>query len=65
MRIPGPIEVLDSHTEGEPTRVVLSGWPEPAGRSVPERLVTMRREQDHLRRVGPIVLVGEQAASNG
>ena len=27
-----PIDVIDSHTEGEPTRVVLAGWPEPSGR---------------------------------
>jgi proline racemase len=25
---PESIEVIDSHTEGEPTRVVISGWPE-------------------------------------
>lgn len=25
--LPGSIEVVDSHTEGEPTRVVVSGWP--------------------------------------
>ena len=25
---PDSIEVIDSHTEGEPTRVVISGWPE-------------------------------------
>jgi 4-hydroxyproline epimerase len=50
MSTPAPIEVIDSHTEGEPTRVVLSGWPIPEGKTVPERLATMRREQDHLRR---------------
>ena len=50
MTVPGPIEVLDSHTEGEPTRVVLDGWPIPDGRTVAERLGTMRREHDHLRR---------------
>jgi 4-hydroxyproline epimerase len=50
MSVPSPIEVIDSHTEGEPTRVVLSGWPVPEGGSVAERLATMRREQDHLRR---------------
>ena len=44
------IEVVDSHTEGEPTRVVLSGWPEPAGSTVAERRETMQRTQDHLRR---------------
>ena len=25
---PEAIEVVDSHTEGEPTRVVIGGWPE-------------------------------------
>ena len=50
MNQPGPIDVIDSHTEGEPTRVVLSGWPEPAGRTMVERREFMRREQDHLRR---------------
>ncbi|HEX3928526.1 MAG TPA: proline racemase family protein [Gemmatimonadales bacterium] len=44
-----PIEVIDSHTEGEPTRVVLSGWPEPAGRTMVERRDAMRRTQDQLR----------------
>jgi 4-hydroxyproline epimerase len=44
------IEVVDSHTEGEPTRVVIGGWPEPAGANVAERRETMRRTQDHLRR---------------
>jgi len=46
----GPIDVIDSHTEGEPTRVVLSGWPEPVGGTMIERRDYMRREQDHLRR---------------
>ena len=27
-RLPESIEVVDSHTEGEPTRVVIGGWPE-------------------------------------
>ncbi|MEO5799384.1 MAG: proline racemase family protein [Gemmatimonadales bacterium] len=50
MKQHAPIEVVDSHTEGEPTRVVLNGWPEPAGRTVAERRDTMRLHQDHLRR---------------
>lgn len=50
MKTHQPIEVIDSHTEGEPTRVVLSGWPEPAGRTVAERRETMRLHQDQLRR---------------
>lgn len=45
-----PVRVIDSHTEGEPTRVVLEGWPEPAGATVAERRDTMRATQDHLRR---------------
>jgi proline racemase len=28
IRLPESIEVVDSHTEGEPTRVVVGGWPE-------------------------------------
>ena len=50
MKSYGPIDVIDSHTEGEPTRVVMSGWPEPAGRTMAERRDFMRREQDELRR---------------
>ncbi len=46
----GPIEVVDSHTEGEPTRVVIDGWPEPAGRTMLERRETMRQEHDRFRR---------------
>jgi len=45
-----PIEVIDSHTEGEPTRVVISGWPVPAGRTMLEMRESLRREQDALRR---------------
>lgn len=44
------IEVIDSHTEGEPTRVVLGGWPAPSGATMVERRDVMRREQDALRR---------------
>jgi proline racemase len=43
------IEVIDSHTEGEPTRVVIAGWPEPQGATMVERRDFMKREQDALR----------------
>ena len=43
------IGVVDSHTEGEPTRVVVSGWPEPPGATMSDRLDAMRRTQDSLR----------------
>ena len=44
------IEVVDSHTAGAPTRVVIAGWPVPDGSTVADRRETMRRTQDHLRR---------------
>lgn len=34
---PKSIEVIDSHTGGEPTRVVVSGWPTPQGETMSER----------------------------
>ncbi len=50
MKAPTAIEVIDSHTEGEPTRVVVSGWPQPEGHTMVERRDFMKREQDDLRR---------------
>jgi 4-hydroxyproline epimerase len=47
---PGAIEVVDSHTEGEPTRVVIDGWPLPTGGTMAERRATLDREQGRLRR---------------
>jgi proline racemase len=49
MNIPD-IRVIDSHTEGEPTRVVIDGWPMPEGATMQERREFMRVEHDHLRR---------------
>ena len=45
-----PIRVIDSHTEGEPTRVVVEGWPQPAGSTMAERLEDVRAHHDALRR---------------
>ena len=42
------IEVIDSHTGGEPTRVVISGWDIPAGMSTAEMRDHMRTQQEHL-----------------
>lgn len=47
---PREIEVIDSHTEGEPTRVVVRGWPEPAGATMAARRDELARRFDHLRR---------------
>lgn len=47
---PAKISVIDSHTEGEPTRVVLDGWPQPRGATMAERSQDVRTRFDHLRR---------------
>ena len=43
------IEVIDSHTGGEPTRVIVSGGPDLGRGSMAERLARFRDEFDHLR----------------
>jgi len=47
---PDRVEVVDSHTEGEPTRTVVEGWPPPEGRTMAERCDFLLRHQDALRR---------------
>jgi 4-hydroxyproline epimerase len=47
---PLAMEVVDSHTEGEPTRVVLGGWPQPEGDTMVARRAWLCASQDHLRR---------------
>ena len=47
---PSAIRVIDSHTEGEPTRVVVEGWPQPSGDTMAERREDLRVHFDHLRR---------------
>ena len=48
--IPDAIRVIDSHTEGEPTRVVTEGWPLPDGATMAERRDHTKAHFDHLRR---------------
>ncbi|HWQ33885.1 MAG TPA: 4-hydroxyproline epimerase [Blastocatellia bacterium] len=43
------IQVIDSHTGGEPTRVVISGFPDLGSGSMAERMEVFRREFDHYR----------------
>jgi proline racemase len=47
---PERVEVVDSHTEGEPTRVVVAGWPQPEGGTMAERRAFLLERQDRLRR---------------
>jgi len=61
---PSRIEVIDSHTAGEPTRCVLRGGPDLGSGPVAERLERFRRDHDTYRRAilceprGSDVLVG-------
>src|SRR5687767_8368627 len=43
------ISVIDSHTGGEPTRVVIHGGPELRGNTMAERLESFRNEHDRFR----------------
>ena len=43
------LRVIDSHTAGEPTRVVVAGAPEPAGATIAEKREAFHRELDWLR----------------
>ncbi|RRV10306.1 4-hydroxyproline epimerase [Pseudomonas sp. v388] len=58
------IHVIDSHTGGEPTRLVITGFPELPGRTVAEKRDALRDHHDHWRRAclleprGNDVLVG-------
>ncbi|SED10339.1 4-hydroxyproline epimerase [Pseudomonas saponiphila] len=58
------ITVIDSHTAGEPTRLVIDGFPDLGRGSMAERLQTLRSDHDQWRRAcvleprGSDVLVG-------
>ena len=58
------LHVIDSHTGGEPTRLVMSGFPELVGATIAEQLQHLRSEHDPWRRAclleprGNDVLVG-------
>ena len=59
-----PVKVIDSHTGGEPTRVVVSGGPDLGRGSMAARLERFRKDQDAFRSMtvneprGSDVLVG-------
>ncbi|NVK22460.1 MAG: proline racemase family protein [Kangiellaceae bacterium] len=58
------MRVIDSHTEGEPTRVIIEGGPDLGNGSLKERRALMAKDYDHVRRSlileprGSDVLVG-------
>ncbi|HKS66932.1 MAG TPA: proline racemase family protein [Candidatus Acidoferrales bacterium] len=54
------LRVVDSHTGGEPTRIIVSGTPPPPAGSMADRLEWFRREHDSLRKA----LVNEPRGSD-
>ena len=44
------IHAIDSHTAGEPTRVVIGGIPNIPGKTLPEKKAYLEEHMDHLRR---------------
>lgn len=62
--LPTRMQIIDSHTAGEPTRCVLSGMPDLGSGPMAERLEILRCDFDHYRRAilceprGSEVLVG-------
>jgi 4-hydroxyproline epimerase len=44
-----PVEVIDSHTGGEPTRLVVSGGPDLGAGTMAERLAVFREKHDEFR----------------
>jgi len=49
MEIRQSVHVIDSHSEGEPTRVVISGGPDLGDGPLPERLQRFSSQFDHFR----------------
>ncbi len=47
--LPAPVAFVDSHTAGEPTRVVISGFPELPGDTLAEQRTAFARHFDHWR----------------
>jgi trans-L-3-hydroxyproline dehydratase len=43
------VTVIDAHTEGEPLRVIVSGFPDLSGRTILERRRVAKQHWDHLR----------------
>jgi len=54
------ISIIDSHTGGEPTRVVVGGGPELSGASAADKLAVFREQHDSLRSA----IVNEPRGSN-
>lgn len=62
--VPHKIRIIDSHTAGEPTRLVIDGGPDLGSGTLPEKMERFQREHDEFRRAvvleprGSDVIVG-------
>lgn len=48
---PKRIVTVDSHTQGEPTRLIVSGFDEPAGDTMLEKRASFAKQYDHVRKI--------------
>ncbi len=48
---PERIVTVDSHTQGEPTRLIISGFNEPPGTTMQEKRAAFTKQYDHVRKV--------------
>jgi 4-hydroxyproline epimerase len=48
--VPREVEIVDSHTAGEPTRVVVAGGPDLGEGALPQQLERFRQQHDDFRR---------------
>lgn len=60
-----PLRIIDSHTEGEPTRVIVSGGPNLGGGTVAEQAAVFTRDHDWLRRAMCLEPRGHEAMVGG
>ena len=44
------LTTIDMHVAGEPLRIITSGFPEPAGKTILEKRKTCQEQHDHIRR---------------
>lgn len=45
------LNAVDTHTAGEPTRIILSGYPYIHGKSMTEKTIILKEKYDHLRKI--------------
>ncbi|WP_163336408.1 proline racemase family protein [Desulfopila sp. IMCC35008] len=48
---PERIVTVDSHTQGEPTRLIISGFDEPQGATMREKRTAFAKQYDHVRKI--------------